>query len=143
MRLTRLGRDDTGSTLILVIFYAALCLAVILLGTAATSLYLERKRLFSLADGAALAAAQNFTTVTGSADMPRFELTDTAVADAAARYLAAVRSSDDVVLLRADTPDGVAARIELRTEWQPPLVSAFVSTGVPIEVTSTATVSVE
>ena len=47
---------DEGSTLPLVIFFGFLGLLVVLLVTAATSLYLEKKRLFTLADGAALVA---------------------------------------------------------------------------------------
>lgn len=52
----RAGRDD-GSTLILTVFFAGLTLTVILLVVATTSLYLERKRLFTVADGAVLAGA--------------------------------------------------------------------------------------
>ena len=47
-------RVEDGSTLLLTIFYAALALVLILLVVAATSLYLERKRLYTLADGASL-----------------------------------------------------------------------------------------
>ena len=54
-------RDEDGSTLPLIIFYAALSLALILLVVAATSLYLERKRLFTLADGASLVGAESFS----------------------------------------------------------------------------------
>ena len=53
-------RDDRGSTLPLIIGYAGLALVVVLLVTAATALYLERARLFTLADGAALVGAESF-----------------------------------------------------------------------------------
>ena len=56
---TRRGNDE-GTILILTMFFSALALVVILVVTAATSLYLERKRLFTLADGAALAGAESF-----------------------------------------------------------------------------------
>ncbi|TFD29087.1 hypothetical protein E3T49_11095 [Cryobacterium cryoconiti] len=55
----RAGGDD-GSTLILTIFYGFLAMVLILIVVAATSLYLERKRLLTLADGAALAGAEAF-----------------------------------------------------------------------------------
>ena len=52
--------DDTGSILPLVIFYAFLCLVLVLLVSAVTSLYLERERLYAVADGAALAGAESY-----------------------------------------------------------------------------------
>ncbi|RII87142.1 hypothetical protein DZF98_16065, partial [Clavibacter californiensis] len=52
--------EDEGSILPLVIASCALGLAVILMVSAASSLYLERARLFSLADAAALAGAESF-----------------------------------------------------------------------------------
>ena len=60
MRVPRDWRDDTGSTLPLVLFYAALAIGLILVVVAASSLYLERKQLFTLADGAALVGAESF-----------------------------------------------------------------------------------
>ncbi len=54
-------RDDRGSILPLVILYGILALALVLIVTAATSLYLEKKRLFTLADGAALVGAESFS----------------------------------------------------------------------------------
>lgn len=60
-RMLRLDpRDDRGSILPLVAGFGTLALAVVLLVSAATSLYLERTRLYTLADGAALAAAESF-----------------------------------------------------------------------------------
>lgn len=55
----KLAADD-GSTLPLIIFFGMLSLVLILLVVAATSLYLERKRLFTVADGAALVGAEAF-----------------------------------------------------------------------------------
>ena len=59
--------DDTGSTLPLVIFYGFLALALVLIVAAASSLYLERKRLFTLADDAALVGAESFDLERGLA----------------------------------------------------------------------------
>ncbi|MEO5920555.1 MAG: pilus assembly protein TadG-related protein, partial [Pseudolysinimonas sp.] len=59
--MTRVSlRDEHGSTLPLICFYGALALLVTLIVASATSLYLERKRLFTLADGAALVGAESF-----------------------------------------------------------------------------------
>lgn len=59
-RLSRLKNDDDGSTMPLVIFFGFLSLVLVLLVVAASSLYLERKRLFAVADGAALSGAEAF-----------------------------------------------------------------------------------
>jgi len=53
-------RDDEGSIVPLVAGLGALCLALVLVVVSATSLYLERKRLFTFADTTALAAAEAF-----------------------------------------------------------------------------------
>ncbi|WP_233279323.1 pilus assembly protein TadG-related protein, partial [Microterricola pindariensis] len=53
-------RGEEGSSLVLTVFYGAFALALILIVVAATSLSLERKRLLSVADGAALAGAEAF-----------------------------------------------------------------------------------
>ena len=52
---------DEGSVLLLTLGYAVLAIAVILVCVAATSLYLEQKRVDSVADAAALAGADGFT----------------------------------------------------------------------------------
>ena len=84
-------RDERGSTLPLTIFYGFMSLVLILLVVAATSLYLERKRLFVLADGAALVGAEAFAlddvTATASGWRPTLETPD--VAAAVSAYVAA------------------------------------------------------
>jgi hypothetical protein len=50
VRRSRVARDETGSTLLLTIGYCMLGLAIILVVASATTLYLERKRLFTVAD---------------------------------------------------------------------------------------------
>ena len=52
--------DDEGSTLPLIIFFGMLSMVLVLIVVAASSLYLERKRLFTLADSAALVGAEAF-----------------------------------------------------------------------------------
>ena len=60
-----------------------------LIVASATSLYLERKRLFTLADGAALVGAESFEldAVAMTPDGPRATLTDAGVRDAVRDYL--------------------------------------------------------
>jgi uncharacterized membrane protein len=133
---------DEGSTLPLVIFYAALSLAIILLVVAITSLYLERKRLFTLADGASLVGAESFdlTTVRMSAAGARPVLTSADVSSAVKAYLRDNRSSEftDLRVIRAVSVDGKSATVELSAYWTPPVLSLLAPKGFPIEVTSVA-----
>ncbi|MBM7505171.1 pilus assembly protein TadG-related protein [Agromyces aurantiacus] len=141
MRRGRSVADEDGSTLLLTIFYGVLALALVLVVVSATSLYLERKRLFTLADGAALAAAESWrledVRVEGR-DLV-FDLDDAAVREAAAEYLGdAVSSLEGVELVRAGSADGRSATVTLRAVWRAPISSEFLPLTVPIEVTADA-----
>lgn len=139
--MRRLRDDEGGSTLILTIFYAALSLVLILLVTAATSLYLERKRLFSLADGAALVGAEAFdlSDVTAPAGSPGVELDDHRVSAAVSSYIAAIpHDFEHLAVDRAESPDGSGAVVALSSTWRPPVVSLLVPEGVRIEVQASA-----
>lgn len=140
-RIAARFRDDEGSTLILTIGLGALTLALILAVAAATSLYIERRQLFSLADGAALAAAESFAlesvVVEGGSAAPT--LTDDAVAAVAAEYLTAAPTSlDSVQLVSAGTDDGETATVTLASVWNPPVLNLFFPEGFAIEVTVTS-----
>lgn len=136
----RLDEED-GSTLLLAIFYGILGLAIILVVASATTLYLERKRLFSLADGAALAAAEAWSLdqVTLDGDEFTLALDSAAVHDAAVAYLTESPTDlDGVQLVRAASDDARSATVTLRSMWRAPLHTEFVPLEVPIEVTVTA-----
>jgi uncharacterized membrane protein len=140
--MIRRESNDDGSTLLLTIFYTALSLALILVVVAATSLYLERKRLFTLADGASLVGAEAFSlddarqTATGV----RPELTSAEVAAAVRTYLADNPSDTFTRLkvIRAISTDGRSATVELSCYWAPPVFTLFVPPGIRIRVTSIA-----
>ncbi|HEY5222932.1 MAG TPA: pilus assembly protein TadG-related protein [Microbacteriaceae bacterium] len=141
IRRARLHGED-GSILPLTIFYGALCLVLILLVVAATSLYLERKRLFTLADGAALAGAESFQLdqVAAIDGLPRVSLEDAAVRQAAQHYLddRPVDRFELLTLLEARSADGRSATVRLAATWHPPVVSLLVPDGIRLEVTSIA-----
>ena len=142
-RLRRLRGEEDGSTLLLAIFFGALSLAVVLLVVAATSLYLERKRLFTLADGAALAAAESFpleTVARGESGRPRPVLDGDSVEGAAREYLEDASPAEfrDLRLLDAEAPDGRTATVTLACSWSPPIVSFFAPGGVRVEASATA-----
>ncbi|MFF2369706.1 pilus assembly protein TadG-related protein [Agromyces sp. NPDC058110] len=135
------GSDDTGSTLLLTIFFGAFALVLVLVVVAASSLYLERKRLFTLADGAALAAAEAWSLddVEVGGESLVVELDDADVRRAAADYLdAASGRFTDVELVRATSLDGRSATVTLRAVWTAPLHTEVLPLRVPIEVTTTA-----
>lgn len=134
--------DDTGSTLVLTIFYGFLALALILVTVAASSLYLERKRLFSLADSAALVGAEAFSLggVAADAGQVRPDLRSTDVHAAVSGYLAGVENLGlhDLALVRAETTDGMSATVELTARWRPPVASLVLPVEVPLSVTVNA-----
>ena len=136
-----LANDEGGSTLLLTIFYCFLGMSIVLVVASATTLYLERKRLFTVADGAALAAAEAWAldSVRIDGDSPSIQLEDAEARRAAADYLADVASDlDDVELVRAASDDGRSATVTLRSVWRAPIHTELVPLAVPIEVTVTA-----
>lgn len=134
--------DDEGSTLPLVIFFGFLGLAIVLIVTAATSLYLEKKRLFTLADGAALVGAEAFELddVALTPDGPRPVLDDADVAAAVVDYLdrAPTGGFESLAVDAAFTADGRSATVTLSSTWRPPVVTVFVPEGLRIDATATA-----
>lgn len=139
--MKRLAQSEEGSTLPLTIFYGFLSLVLILLVVAATSLYLERKRLFVVADGAALVGAEAFAlddvALTPSGLRPTLDSAD--VAAAVSGYLAqAPTDFESLEVERAETVDGRSATVSLSAYWHPPVVSLLVPQGFRIEVTAVA-----
>jgi hypothetical protein len=141
LRGDRLTGDD-GSILPLIVFFAALSLVLILLVVAITSLYLERKRLFTLADGASLVGSEAFTLdgvkATTGGYRPTLKSADVA---AAVRDYVNDNPADEFTALtieRAVSVDGRGATVELSAYWSPPVLSLLVPKGIRIEVTSTA-----
>jgi uncharacterized membrane protein len=134
--------SDEGSILPLVAAFAALALAVVLLATAASSLYLERKRLFTVADGAALAGAEAFelSTVEVVDGHLQAELTDADVRAAVQDYLADLSTDrfDDLRVEEVSSADGTSATVTLSARWRPPVAGFFLPRGVRIDVTTTA-----
>lgn len=136
-------RDEEGSTLPLVIFFGALALALVLIVAAASSLYLERKRLFTLADGAALVGAEAFELselLPSPSGALRPRLTPGPVSAAVDQYLTGnpVGAFDGLAVDQATTLDGSSATVTLSSVWHPPVVTLFVPEGLRIEATSTA-----
>ncbi|MGM1029573.1 MAG: pilus assembly protein TadG-related protein [Actinomycetota bacterium] len=136
----RLAREEDGSTLVLTIGFAALALSLIVAVTAATSLLIERRRLFTVADGAALAAAEAFALeqirFDGEAAAP--ELADSAVQLAARDWTSAAGADLDDVRVEGASADDRSASVTVSSAWRPPVVSLFLPAGLRLDVSSTA-----
>jgi hypothetical protein len=135
-------RDDDGSTMPLVAGFGALALALVLVAAAASSLYLERKQLFTLADGAALVGAEAFDLgdVTVDADGPTVVLDPADVRRDVAAFLASTPNGgfEGLVLEEATSRDGESATVTVSSIWRPPIVTVFFPEGLRIEATATA-----
>lgn len=133
-------RDDSGSILPLICFYGALALLVTLIVVSATSLYLERKRLFTLADGAALVGAESFDLdeVAMTPDGPTVLLTNAGVRDAVDNYLGSnpIGEFEGLSLDGALTRDGLSAEVTVSAIWRPPVVTLLVPAGLRIDATA-------
>lgn len=127
--------DEDGSVLILTLGYGVLAIAVILVCTAATSLYLAQKQLDAVADAAALAAADGFdlSVVDGE---PVATLTDAGVEREAAAMVSEIAGGAQLV--SASTPDGTSARVTVAGTWHPPILTMFVPEGLVLESTATS-----
>ncbi len=134
--------EEEGSILPLLAGFVAIALALILVVAGASSMYLERKRLYTLADAAALAAAQDFPLDSVEVDAEGVVtpvLTDPAVQDTVREYLANLPARmEGLTVERAASPDGTSAEVALSAVWRPPLASPFLPEGVRISVTSVA-----
>lgn len=138
--LRRLAREEDGSTLLLTIGFAALALSLIVAVTAATSMLIERRRLFTVADGAALAAAEAFAL-----EQVRFDgatatpaLADAAVDQAAAAWTARASGGLDGIRVDAASADARSATVTISSLWRPPVVSLLLPEGIRLDVTSSA-----
>lgn len=131
--------DDRGSVLLLILGMTALALGLIVGVMDATSLYLERKRLFTIADGSALVAAESFDPALGLID-GRPQLSDASVRAATTDYLRHLsgQARHGAALDSADTPDARTAVVTMRVLWHPPVISVFVPAGITLTVTARA-----
>ena len=126
----------------MVLLYGILALVLVLIVTAVTSLYLEKKRLFTLADGAALVGAESFSLadVTLGPDGPRPLLHPAEVRADVSEYLDGnpIGEFESLRLVEATTVDGLSATVTVSSVWRPPVVTLFVPEGLRIEATATA-----
>lgn len=138
------GTAENGQVLLLTIGLVVLCLLVATVVMAASAVYLEHKKLLSLADGAALAAADTFSLadVEDDSGVPLPALDDVAVRRAAQRYLAdtgaAGRFNALAVEPETGSPEGRTAHVSLSAVVHPPVVNFLLPAGLPVSAVSDA-----
>ena len=130
--------------MVLVVGFVLLALLLATVVIAASSVYIEHKKLLSLADGASVAAADSFTLgqlETGGGS-PTATLTGARVRSAAVEFLgrsgASTRFSSLAVGPGTGSPDGSTAVVVLSAAVHPPVVNFLVPDGIRIEASSTA-----
>lgn len=149
--MRRRGTDD-GQITLLLLGYALITLALVLTVASATSVHLTRHRLLTLADGAALDAADAldrrrfYAEIGGAGPGPEqvVALTTESVRAGVAGYLAsapAVAALDGVAVGEpTNTPDGFTAQVTLVARARLPLLPVLLGerAGVTVQVTARA-----
>jgi len=137
-------RGQDGQVLVLIIGFIVTALLVATVVIAASSVYLEHKKLLSLADGASVAAADSFTLgqLSNVGGAPSAVLSGARVRNAVVDYLgrngAFGRFSDLFVAPSTGSPDGATAVVVISASVHPPVVNFLVPDGIRIEARSTA-----
>ena len=135
---------EDGQMMVLIIGFVLLALLVTTAVMAASSLYLEHKKLLSMADGASVAAADSYTLgqVETQGASPTAVLNGGRVRNVAADFLARngayARFSGLAVAPATGSPDGSTAVVVLSAEVHPPIVNFIIPDGIRIEAKSTA-----
>jgi Putative Flp pilus-assembly TadE/G-like len=137
------GQED-GQVMVLIIGYVLLTLLLVTVVAAVSSVYLAQKRLLSIADGAALAAADSYTLqqVSSAAGAPGTVLTREQVRAAVAAYLQRNDAVSDLRGVGIDagtgTMDGRSAQVSLSAVAHPLFLNFLVPDGIAVTATSTA-----
>jgi len=128
---------ERGSLLPMVAGLVALCGVAIVGIVDSTDLALARTNLQSTADMAALVGAESFdpanATIDGTTIVVR--VTNARIRRAVRSFVAV--SAPGYRVTSASTPDGLTARVTVRTSWSPPLGNEF----FPFRIALTATAS--
>ena len=142
--MTARANNEDGQMTVMILGYVTLALLVASVVIGISSVYLEHKRLLSLADGASLAAADSYTLgdVDTQGGSPSATLNPARVRNVAADFVsrspAAQRFSGLAVAGSTGSPDGSTAVVVLTAAVHPPVVNFLVPDGIRIEAMSTA-----
>ncbi|WP_026553143.1 pilus assembly protein TadG-related protein [Arthrobacter sp. H20] len=129
---------------VLVIGYLLLSLLILTVVLGASAVYLDRQKLLSVADGAALTAADTFGLAdpVPGATAPVPQLDAGTVRSTVQEYLdltgAGTRFTGLAIDPATGAPDSRTARVVLTAVVHPPIVNFLVPEGIPIAVTADA-----
>ena len=140
VRLRSRLHDDEGSSLILTIAMAMFALLLILVLTLATSLLIERRQLFTTADGAAIVAAETFTVevLADGTERPVPMLDEAEMRVAVDAWVASTDAAGSIEVVDVRSADAETAEVTLATRWHPLAVTWLVPDGIRLDVTVTA-----
>lgn len=134
--------------MVLIIGYMLLSLLVLTVVLATSAVYIEHKKLLSVADGAALTAADTFgldqiSREPGSPPVPTLDpaSVQTSVTGYLERTAAGARFSGLSVDSSTGAPDSRTARVVLTALVHPPVVNFLVPGGIPITAIADARAS--
>lgn len=135
--------EENGQIAVLTIGFVLLALLTATVVMAVSAVYIEHKKLLSLADGAALAASDTF--VAGDMEggtVPSVSLVDERVFHAVQAHLVAsdAYARHDQLRIAPGTRSspGGTALVALSAVAHPPVVSFLLPDGIPVEATSAA-----
>jgi hypothetical protein len=133
---------EEGAALPLIVGLFTIAVGFVVVAAAATSLHLERLRLLTVADGAALAGAESFRVADVSVEGDRVvpALSSSAVRSAVDAYVGEADEGglESLGVVDARSADGRSATVRLRAVWRPPILSPLLPDGLPVTVSSTA-----
>lgn len=137
------GRDG-GQVMILIVGYAVLTLLVLTVVMAVSAVYIQHKKLLSVADSAAVAASDAFGLgqVAGGSSVPTPALSNSSVKGAVAKHLeqtgAAGRFDSLAIASATGAPDGRTAHVVLSAVAHPPIINFLVPAGIEVVAVSNA-----
>lgn len=134
---------EAGQITVLTIGFILLALVLASVVMAISTVYVEHKKLLSLADGAALAAADSFMVADiGAGEVPGMSLVDERVVAVTGSYLADTEaySRHDRLAVAPGTgsSSGGTAVVVLTAVAHPPVISFLLPDGIPVEARSTS-----
>jgi hypothetical protein len=135
---------EEGQMTVMIVGFVLLSLLLATVVMAVSAVYIEHKKLLSLADGAASAAADSYTlgAVEAGLGSPTAVLTAERVRNETQSYLnrngAFERFDGLAVASGTGTPDSSTAEVVLSAVVQPPIVNFLLPEGVLIEASSSA-----
>ncbi len=140
--LQNMKDEESGQVMILAIGYVLLTLMVLSVVMAISAVYLEQKKLLSVADSASMAASDNFGVgeVHGGSGSPIPALTNSSVQKATANYIAktgaSTRFNHLAISSQTGAPEGRTAHVVLTAVVHPPIINYLVPAGIDIVAVS-------